>query len=432
MGNVIRECVKHDTILAASRDEISSLQLKKLQWAIQYAYDNVPMYKNKYDSAGVHPDDLKHLDDLSKFPFTTKEDLRQSYPFDMFAVPMKDVVRIHASSGTTGKPTVVGYTQGDIDTWANLVARSIRASGGRPEHKLHIAYGYGLFTGGLGAHYGAEKLGCAVIPMSGGQTEKQVQMILDFEPEIIMVTPSYMLALADGFEERGLDARKTSLQIAIHGAEPWSEEMRQEIEQRFDIDAVDIYGLSELMGPGVANECVETKDGAHIWEDAFLPEIVDPETFAPLADGKQGEFVLTALFKEAMPIIRYRTKDLTRLLPGTAFTHRRFERIKARTDDMMIIRGVNVFPSQIEEIILQEPALTPHYQITLTKKGRMDAISVAVEGRAQSAHTDTEKAAKAVAHHIKAKIGISALIEVKPEGAIPRSMGKAVRVVDKR
>ncbi len=432
MGKVIDECVQHEAILAASRDEIESLQLEKLKWAINYAYNNVPMYKKKYDGAGVHPDDLKHLDDLSKFPFTTKEDLRQSYPFGMFAVPMKDVVRIHASSGTTGKPTVVGYTRGDIETWSNLVARSIRASGGRPEHKLHVAYGYGLFTGGLGAHYGAEKLGCSVIPMSGGQTEKQVQMILDFEPEIIMVTPSYMLALADGFEERGLDARKTSLQVAIHGAEPWSEEMRQEIEQRFNIDAVDIYGLSELMGPGVANECVETKDGAHIWEDAFLPEIVDPETFVPLADGTQGEFVLTALFKEAMPIIRYRTKDLTKLLPGTAFTHRRFERISARTDDMMIIRGVNVFPSQIEEIILQEAALSPHYQITLTKKGRMDAISIAIEGRSESTQADIEKAAKAVSHHIKARIGISSAMKIKPEGGIPRSMGKAVRVVDKR
>lgn len=432
MGHVIDECVKQEPILAASRDEIEALQLKKLKWAVRYAYDNVPMYKKKYDGAGVHPDDLKHLDDLAKFPFTTKEDLRQSYPFGMFAVPMKDVVRIHASSGTTGKPTVVGYTRQDIDTWANLVARSIRASGGKPEHKLHVAYGYGLFTGGLGAHYGAEKLGCSVIPMSGGQTEKQVQMILDFEPEIIMVTPSYMLALADAFEERGLDAQKTSLQVAIHGAEPWSEEMRQEIEQRFNIDAVDIYGLSELMGPGVANECVETKDGAHIWEDAFLPEIVDPNTFTPIPDGNNGEFVLTALFKQAMPIIRYRTKDLTKLLPGTAFSHRRFERINARSDDMMIIRGVNVFPSQIEEIILQQSDLSPHYQISLFKKGRMDAISIAVEGRADSSEAAISKAAKAVSQHIKARIGISAMIEIKAAGAIPRSEGKAVRVLDQR
>ncbi|PHS42397.1 MAG: phenylacetate--CoA ligase [Robiginitomaculum sp.] len=432
MGKVIDECVAAEPVLAASRDEIEALQLKKLKWAVRYAYDNVPMYKNKYDGAGVHPDDLKHLDDLAKFPFTTKEDLRKSYPFDMFAVPMKDVVRIHASSGTTGKPTVVGYTKGDIDIWANLVARCIRVSGGKAEHKLHVAYGYGLFTGGLGAHYGAEKLGCSVIPMSGGQTEKQVQMILDFKPEIIMVTPSYMLALADAFTQRGLDARDTSLQVAIHGAEPWSEEMRQEIERRFDIDAVDIYGLSELMGPGVANECVETKDGAHIWEDAFLPEIVDPDTFAPLADGLSGEFVLTALFKQAMPIIRYRTKDLTRLLPGTAFTHRRFERINARTDDMMIIRGVNVFPSQIEEIILQEPALSPHYQITLFKKGRMDAISVAVEGRKQSSDVAVSQAVKDVGGHIKARIGISALVEAQAPGSIPRSQGKAVRVIDKR
>ena len=432
MGKVIDECVKHEPILAASRDEIESLQLEKLKWAVRYAYGNVPMYKEKYDGAGVHPDDLKHLDDLEKFPFTTKEDLRKSYPFDMFAVPMKDIVRIHASSGTTGKPTVVGYTKQDIDTWANLVARSIRASGGRPEHKLHVAYGYGLFTGGIGAHYGAEKLGCAVIPMSGGQTEKQVQMILDFEPEIIMVTPSYMLALADAFDARGLDARKTSLQIAIHGAEPWTEEMRKEIEQRFNVDAVDIYGLSELMGPGVANECVETKDGAHIWEDAFLPEIVDPKTFAPLEDGKSGEFVLTALFKQAMPIIRYRTKDLTRLLPGTAFTHRRFERISARTDDMMIIRGVNVFPSQIEEIILQEAALTPHYQITLAKKGRMDTVSVAVEGRASHSHEAHKAAALNVAKHIKARIGISVAMDIKGPNGIPRSEGKAVRVIDNR
>ncbi|MBV1901899.1 MAG: AMP-binding protein, partial [Kordiimonadaceae bacterium] len=331
MGTVIDDCVRHEPILAASRDEISALQLRKLQWAIRYAYENVPLYKNKYDAAEVHPDDLKHLEDLAKFPFTTKEDLRQSYPFNMFAVPMKEIVRLHASSGTTGKPTVVGYTKADISVWSHLGARSIRVSGGLPDHKVHIAYGYGLFTGGLGAHYGAEALGCAVIPMSGGQTEKQVQMILDFEPEIIMVTPSYMLALADAFAERGIDARDTSLKIGIFGAEPWSEEMRREIEQKFAIDAVDIYGLSELMGPGVANECVETKDGAHIWEDAFLPEIVDPDTFAPLEDGHSGEFVLTALFKEAMPIIRYRTKDLTKLLPGTAFSHRRFERITART-----------------------------------------------------------------------------------------------------
>ncbi len=432
MGKVIDHSIACEPVLAASRDELEALQLDNLKWAVRYAYNNVPMYKAKYDQAGVHPDDLKHLDDLAKFPFTTKEDLRQAYPFDMFAVPMKDIVRIHASSGTTGKPTVVGYTQEDIDIWANLVARSIRVSGGKPEHKLHVAYGYGLFTGGLGAHYGAEKLGCSVIPMSGGQTEKQVQMILDFEPEIIMVTPSYMLALADAFQARGLDARDTSLKIAIHGAEPWSEEMRQEIEQRFDLDAVDIYGLSELMGPGVANECVETKDGAHIWEDAFLPEIIDPDTFVPLSDGAQGEFVLTALFKQAMPIIRYRTKDLTRLLPGTAFTHRRFERINARTDDMMIIRGVNVFPSQIEEIILQEPALSPHYQITLSKKGPMDMITIAIEGRPESDAETIQQASKDVAYHIKARIGISAIMDVKHVGTIPRSMGKAVRVIDNR
>jgi len=432
MGKVIDYCVKHEPILAASRDEISALQLKKLKWAIRYAYENVPMYKNKYDKASVHPDDLIHLDDLAKFPFTTKEDLRKSYPFNMFAVPMKDIVRIHASSGTTGKPTVVGYTKDDIAVWANLVARSIRASGGRPEHKIHVAYGYGLFTGGMGAHYGAEALGCAVIPMSGGQTEKQIQMILDFEPEIIMVTPSYMLALADGFAARGIEARETSLKIGIFGAEPWSEEMRREIEQKFDIDAVDIYGLSELMGPGVANECVETKDGAHIWEDAFLPEIIDPDSFVPIDDGNAGEFVLTALFKQAMPIIRYRTKDLTKLMPGTAFTHRRFERISARTDDMMIIRGVNVFPSQIEEIILQEPALAPHYQITLSKVGRMDAILVAVEGRPSYSLTDHEKAAKDVVKHIKARIGVSTQISVNALGTLPRSEGKAVRVVDNR
>ncbi|MBL4837256.1 MAG: AMP-binding protein [Kordiimonadaceae bacterium] len=345
---------------------------------------------------------------------------------------MKEIVRLHASSGTTGKPTVVGYTKADISVWSNLGARSIRVSGGLPDHKVHIAYGYGLFTGGLGAHYGAEALGCAVIPMSGGQTEKQIQMILDFEPEIIMVTPSYMLALADAFEKRGIDARDTSLKIGIFGAEPWSEEMRREIEQKFAIDAVDIYGLSELMGPGVANECVETKDGAHIWEDAFLPEIVDPDTFTPLEDGHSGEFVLTALFKEAMPIIRYRTKDLTKLLPGTAFSHRRFERITARTDDMMIIRGVNVFPSQIEEIILQEASLAPHYQITLTKKGHMDAMSVAVEGRPDHSVEAHTQAAKNVALHIKARIGISAQITLTAPGGLPRSEGKAVRVLDNR
>ncbi len=432
MGRIIDHCVECEPVLAASRDKIAALQLKKLQWTLNHAYDNVAMYKAKYDAAGVHPDDLKHLDDLAKFPFTTKEDLRQNYPFGMFAVPMKDIVRIHASSGTTGKPTVVGYTQNDIDVWSNLVARSIRASGGRAEHKVHIAYGYGLFTGGLGAHYGAEALGCTVIPMSGGQTDKQIQLIMDFEPEIIMVTPSYLLALADAFAERGIDPRTTSLKIGIFGAEPWSEEMRREIEGKFDIDAVDIYGLSELMGPGLANECAETKDGAVIWEDAFVPEIVDPNSFTPLEDGTSGEFVLTALFKEAMPIIRYRTKDLTRLLPGTAFTHRRFERITARTDDMMIIRGVNVFPSQIEEIILQEPALSAHYQITLTKEGRMDAISIAVEGRVGQSFDSLEQAAKSLAGKIKAQIGISAWINLKSSGEIPRSQGKAVRVVDKR
>jgi phenylacetate-CoA ligase len=382
----------------------------------------------------VHPDDCASLADLRKFPFTTKADLRDAYPFGMFAVPREQCARVHASSGTTGKPTVVGYTKNDIDTWSHLVARSIRASGARPGDLVHVSYGYGLFTGGLGAHYGAEKLGLTVVPFGGGQTERQVQLIHDFKPQVIMVTPSYMLAIADEFERQGLDPRESSLRLGIFGAEPWTNDMRAAIEQRMGIDAVDIYGLSEVMGPGVANECIETKDGPTIWEDHFYPEIVNPETGEPVPDGELGELVFTSLTKEALPIIRYRTRDLTRLLPGTARTMRRMEKITGRSDDMMIVRGVNVFPTQIEELILKRAELAPHYLCILTREGPLDALTVAVEARQGLAHegNEAQAAAQALAHEIKVYIGTSARIELRPSGGIERSLGKAKRVLDQR
>ena len=422
-----------DPIETASRDEIAALQLKRMKWSLAHAYENVPHYKASFDEKGVHPDDLKSLSDLSRFPFTTKSDLRDNYPFGMFAVPREKVVRIHGSSGTTGKPTVVGYTAGDIDMWSDLVARSIRASGGRPGDIVHVSYGYGLFTGGLGAHYGAERLGCTVVPISGGMTERQVSLITDFKPQVIMVTPSYMLSILDEFRRQGLDPRESSLSVGIFGAEPWTNSMRHEIEQAFDMNAVDIYGLSEVMGPGVANECVETKDGLHIWEDHFYPEIIDPVTGEVLPDGEIGELVFTTLSKEALPMVRYRTRDLTRLMPGTARSMRRMEKITGRSDDMIILRGVNVFPTQIEEQILKCGGLAPHFQIELTTSGRMDEMTVHVEATADAAN-DAARAAsgKELAHHIKSVVGVSARINVAEPGNVARSEGKAKRVVDNR
>ena len=423
-----------EPIEKASVDELRALQLQRLKWSLAHAYANSPVYKAKFDEAGVHPDDLQQLSDLSKFPFTTKKDLRDSYPFGMFAVPLGQLARIHASSGTTGKPTVVGYTLKDIDTWAGVVARSIRASGARPGDMVHVSYGYGLFTGGLGAHYGAEKLGLTVVPFGGGQTERQIQLIQDFRPDIIMVTPSYMLAIADEVERMGLDPKALSLRLGIFGAEPWTNEMRTAIEARMNIDAVDIYGLSEVMGPGVANECVETKDGPTIWEDHFYPEIIDPDTGEPVPDGAQGELVFTSLTKEALPIIRYRTRDLTRLLPGTARTMRRMQKITGRSDDMMIIRGVNVFPTQIEELLLKRPELSPHYQCVLTREGPMDNLKVAVECApgVDPEGIQARAAAKLLQHEIKVYVGSSVEVELKGEGGIERSVGKARRVVDLR
>ncbi len=424
-----------DPIELAGRDEIAALQLKRLKWALRHAYDNVRHYRDAFEAAGVHPDDLHALSDLRRFPFTTKEDLRRNYPFGMFAVPREKVSRIHASSGTTGRPTVVGYTQADIETWAELMARSIRAGGGRPGDIVHVAYGYGLFTGGLGAHYGAERLGCTVIPISGGQTARQVQLIQDFRPDVIMVTPSYMLAIADEFEQQGLDPRATSLRCGLHGAEPWTNAMRKEIEDRFQMDAVDLYGLSEVLGPGVACECIETKDGLHIWEDHFYPEIVDPATGEPVDNGQPGELVLTSLTKEAFPVVRYRTRDLTRLLPGTARTMRRMQKVTGRTDDMLIIRGVNVFPSQIEELILKDKHLSPHYVLEIYRLDRLDALDVVVEPRADLAPYDeaTRRAcATSLAHAVKSYIGISVRVRVAEVGEIERSMGKAKRIVDMR
>jgi len=419
-----------DPIETASRDEIAGLQRIRMAATLRHAYANVPHYRAAFDAAGVHPDDLRELADLARFPFTTKADLRANYPFGMFAKPREQIARIHASSGTTGKPTVVGYTKGDLDIWADLMARSIRAGGGRPGMRVHVAYGYGLFTGGLGAHYGAERLGCTVIPMSGGQTERQVQLIQDFAPDIIMVTPSYMLAILDGFRAAGIDPRGTSLQAGIFGAEPWTNAMRAEIERTFDMHAVDIYGLSEVMGPGVASECVETKDGLHIWEDHFYPEVIDPVTGAVLPDGEAGELVFTSLTKEAMPVIRYRTRDLTRLLPGTARSMRRMQKVTGRSDDMMIVRGVNVFPTQIEELVLAREELSGHYQIELTRQGRLDEMLVRVEARPD--WFGVTDAVLGLAHAIKEHVGVSAGIEVMPPGGIERSLGKARRVVDRR
>ncbi len=424
-----------EAIETASLDELQSLQLERMRWSLQHAYDNVPHYKKSFDDAGVEPGDLKSLSDLAKFPFTVKTDLRNNYPFGMFAVPQKDVVRIHASSGTTGQPTVVGYSAKDIDTWATVVARSIRAAGGSAEDMVHVSYGYGLFTGGLGAHYGAEKLGCSVIPMSGGQTAKQVQLLKDFNPDIIMVTPSYMLNLADEIERQGIDPHQLKLRCGIFGAEPWTNTMRKAIEERLGIDALDIYGLSEVMGPGVGMECLETKDGPTIWEDHFYPEIIDPATGEVLPDGEYGELVFTSLTKEAMPVIRYRTRDLTRLLPGTARPMRRIDKITGRSDDMMIIRGVNVFPSQIEELALPMPQLAPHYQIDITRQGNMDSLALNVELTPAFGHleqSDRMALAKELSSKIKTFIGVSCAINIADPGQIARSEGKAVRVRDLR
>lgn len=421
-----------EPIETASVDELRALQLERLQWSIAHTYDNVLPYRAKCEALGVAPTDIRALEDLSKFPFTTKDDLRQAYPFGMFAVPQSEVVRIHASSGTTGKPTVVGYTRNDIDMWATVVARSIRASGGGPGDKIHVAYGYGLFTGGLGAHYGAEKLGAMVIPMSGGQTPKQVQLIQDFEPDIIMVTPSYMLNIADEFERQGLDPAESSLRVGIFGAEPWGDSMRRELEERCGLDAIDIYGLSEVVGPGVANECIETKDGPVIWEDHFYPEIINTETGEVLPDGDIGELVFTSLSKEAFPVIRYRTRDLTRLLPGTARTMRRMDKITGRSDDMLIIRGVNVFPTQIEERVLAVSGLAPHYQIRVSRDGQLDVITVQVEKTPGAKDADNAMLAGELKKGIKDYIGVSAGIEVCEPGAVARSEGKAVRVIDER
>ena len=421
-----------EPIERASQASLKALQLERARWSLAHAYDNVAHYRDKFDAAGVKPSDLKSLADLAKFPFTTKADLRDNYPFGMFAVPRERVSRIHASSGTTGKPTVVGYTEKDIETWATVMARSIRAAGGRAGDIVHVAYGYGLFTGGLGAHYGAEKLGCTVIPMSGGMTERQVQLIFDFKPDIIMVTPSYMLAIAEEMEKQGLDPRTSSLKIGIFGAEPWTPAMREAIEQRCDMDAIDIYGLSEVIGPGVGQECIETKDGLTIWEDHFYPEIVDPETGDVLPEGEKGELVFTSLTKEALPIVRYRTRDLTRLLPPTARSMRRIEKITGRSDDMLIIRGVNLFPTQIEELIVKERALAPHYQLEVTRPGALDEITVHVERATQSGTADGEAAGARLSQLIKSMIGISADVKVAAPGGIERSVGKARRVVDRR
>jgi phenylacetate-CoA ligase len=423
-----------DRIETASRDELMALQLERLKWSLTHAYENSPVYRRKFDEAGVRPEDATSLADLARFPFTTKKDLRDNYPYGMFAVAHDRISRIHASSGTTGKPTVVAYTAKDIDTWANLVARSIRAAGARRGDKVHISYGYGLFTGGLGAHYGAERAGLTVIPFGGGQTEKQVQLIKDFRPDIIMVTPSYMLSIADELERQGVDPANCSLRIGIFGAEPWTNDMRSAIEKRVGIDAVDIYGLSEVMGPGVASECVETKDGPTIWEDHFYPEIIDPDTGEVLADGEFGELVFTSLTKEALPIIRYRTRDLTRLLPGSARTMRRMEKITGRSDDMMIVRGVNVFPTQIEELLLRQHALAPHYQIVLTKEGPLDVLTLNVEPCPETAPDSRilESAKAALAYDIKALIGVSAVVNVLALNGIERSVGKARRVIDRR
>jgi phenylacetate-CoA ligase len=421
-----------EPIERASIDELRAVQLERLRWSVRHAYDSVAHYRRAFEAAGVHPDDVRTLEDLGRLPVTTKADLRENYPFGMFAVPREQVVRLHASSGTTGRPTVVGYTRDDIRTWARLMARSIRASGGRPGDRVHVAYGYGLFTGGLGAHYGAEELGCTVIPVSGGMTERQVMLIRDFQPEVIMVTPTYMLAIVDEMRRQGVDPAGTSLRVGIFGAEPWTGDLRREIEQALDIHAVDIYGLSEVMGPGVANECVETKDGLHVWEDHFYPEIIDPVTGAVLPDGERGELVLTSLTKQAMPVIRYRTRDLTRLLPGTARPMRRIEKITGRTDDMIILRGVNLFPTQIEELILRLPELSPHFQCVLTRQGRLDALTVRVERRPEASPATASEAGVALAERVKNTIGVSVDVAVIEPETVERSMGKMRRIVDER
>jgi len=433
MSLPLQKIGKLDRMETASIDELRHEQLQRLRWSVTHAYTNVPFYRKAFDDIGLKPMDINSLDDLAKIPFTAKADLRDNYPYGMFATPMSDVVRVHASSGTTGKPTVVGYTQGDINTWADVVARSIRAGGGSRGDKVHVAYGYGLFTGGLGAHYGAERLGCTVIPMSGGQTEKQVQLIKDFEPDIIMVTPSYMLNIADEMDRQGIDPHKLPLRLGIFGAEPWTNSMRTEIEERLGIQALDIYGLSEVMGPGVGMECVETKDGPTIWEDHFYPEIINPETGEVLPDGEYGELVFTSLTKVALPILRYRTRDLTRLLPGTARPMRRIDRITGRSDDMLIIRGVNVFPSQIEEQVLKCEALAPHYEIEVHKEGNLDCVNIRVELKPGASGDEVRnKAVKELTHHIKSYIGISTRIEVVESNRLDRSEGKAKRVFDHR
>ena len=425
-----------EPIEKASLDELRGLQLNRLRWSLRHAYEKVPHYRRNFDAAGVHPGDLKDFADLAKFPLTSKADLRANYPFGMFAVPMSEIVRVHASSGTTGKPTVVGYTREDIETWSGLMARSIRAAGGRSTDIVHIAYGYGLFTGGLGAHYGAEALGATVVPVSGGMTERQVQLIRDFKPGIIMCTPSYLLVIGDEFARQGLDPSQCGLRIGIFGAEPWAESMRAELEKRFGLAALDLYGLSEVIGPGVAQECIETRDGLTVWEDHFYPEIIDPQSGAPLADGRDGELVLTSLTKTGMPVIRYRTRDLTRLLPGTARAMRRIARITGRTDDMLIIRGVNVFPSQIEEVLLKEPQLAPHYVLEVRRDGHLDELDVVVELRPELASASSIAAAAGIAHgverRIKGYVGVSAKVRVVEPGTVQRSQGKAVRIIDKR
>jgi phenylacetate-CoA ligase len=421
-----------DPIERASADELQALQLERLQWSLRHAYTSVPHYRAAFDAAGVHPDDCKDLADVAKYPLTSKADLRENYPTGMFAVPRDQVVRIHASSGTTGRATVVGYTRGDLDVWASVVARSIRAAGGRPGHLLHNAYGYGLFTGGLGAHYGAEKLGCTVVPVSGGMTERQVTLIRDLRPDIIMVTPSYMLAIVDEMERQGFDPAGSSLRFGIFGAEPWTNEMRREMETRLGIDATDIYGLSEVMGPGVAQECVETKDGLHIWEDHFYPEVIDPLTGEVLPGGEEGELVFTSLTKQATPVIRYRTRDLTRLLPGTARTMRRMQKVTGRTDDMIILRGVNLFPTQIEELIMRIPMLSPHFQLHLTRAGRMDQLAVHVERRPGTTGAGTADAGPQLVTLIKNTIGVTVTASVLEPESIERSAGKMRRIVDHR
>lgn len=414
------------------REALRALQLERLRASLRHAYEHVPFYRHAFDTAGLRPDDCRSLADLARFPFTTKADLRANYPYGMFAVDRDRIRRLHASSGTTGRPTVVGYTDDDLSLWSDLVARSLRAAGARPGDTVHVAYGYGLFTGGLGAHYGAERLGCTVIPASGGMTARQVQLILDLEPRIIMVTPSYMLTILDEFERQGVDPRSTSLRVGVFGAEPWTERMRQEIEERFAIDAVDIYGLSEVMGPGVAQECVETKDGLHIWEDHFYPEVVDPITGEVLPDGAEGELVFTSLTKEAMPVVRYRTRDLTRLLPGSARVFRRMERITGRSDDLVIVRGVNLFPTQIEEIVLRTPGVAPHFQLRLTREGRLDALTVRAEARHGAGPEVREAAARSIAAAVKDGVGVTVSVEVVEPESLERSVGKIRRVVDLR